>query len=102
MNKYPGYYKTIIDLQGRGFSEDFILFGNDLLWVKEKSFVSPEDFSIIECHTVDYPMDNMDDLMIFGIRAFYKNIKGILMNHYSFSSSMPGVIIEKLKKMHFY
>ncbi|MEO8852650.1 MAG: hypothetical protein ABI359_02670 [Ginsengibacter sp.] len=99
---YSNYHEAVIDLHERGFSEDFVLFGNDLLWVQEKSFVTPEDFSIIECHRVDFPKENMEELVIFGVMTFCRNIKGILMNHYSFSSSIPGVIIDKLKKMHFY
>ena len=104
MINYSNYHEAVIALHERGFSEDFVLFGNDLLWVQEKTFVTPEDFSIIECHHVDFPRDNMEDLVIFGIMTFCRNIKGILMNHYSYSnsSSIPRVVIEKLKEMGFY
>ena len=102
MINYSTYLEAVIGLHERGFSEDFVLFGNTLLWVQEKAFFMPEDFSIIECHRVKFPRDNMEDLVMFGILTICSNIKGILMNHYSYSSSVPEVIIDKLKKMRFY
>jgi hypothetical protein len=102
MFNYSNYHQAIIDLHDRGFSEDFVLFGNDLLWIQEKTFVSDEDFSIQECYHFDFPEKNIDDLVIFGIITVCRNIKGILMNHYTYSSAIPAVIIHKLKKMGFY
>ena len=104
MINYSNSHEAVIDLHERGFSEHFVLFGNDLLCVQEKSFVKPEDFSIIEYHMVNFPRDNTEDLVISGIVTFCRNIKEVLMNHYSYSysSSIPRVVIDKLKKMGFY
>jgi hypothetical protein len=90
---------AIIDLHERGYCQDFVLFGNDLLWVQEKIFIHSNDFSILECHQFGHPDGQHEDLVILGIMAMGDNIKGILMNHYTYTSKMPEVIISKLHKL---
>ena len=102
MNNYANYQDAIIELNGKGYVEDFVLFGNELLWIQKKLFIGSEDFSIAECHRFGYPAGRVDDLVVFGITMLYQNVKGILMNHYTFSSRMPEIIIDKLKLISFY
>jgi hypothetical protein len=90
---------AIIDLHERGYCQDFVLFGNDLLWVQEKIFIGGNDFSILECHQFDHPGEQHEDLVILGVMATDDNVKGILMNHYKYTSKIPEVIISKLNKM---
>ena len=102
MRTQPIFQDTIIDLHQRGYCEDFVLFGDDLLWVQEKCFIGENNFSITECHRFSHPYGKEEDLVIFGILVFCRNIKGILMNHYSYTSCIPEVITRKLNEMGFY
>lgn len=102
MRHYSNFRKAIIDLHERGYREDFVLFGDNLLWIQEKSFIGEDNFSITECHRFSHPQGKNQDLVIFGIVVFCQDIKGILMNHYSYNSSYPEVITKKLNEMGFY
>jgi hypothetical protein len=90
---------AIIDLHERGYCQDFVLFGNDLLWIQEKIFIRSKDFSILECHQFAHPDGNNEDLIILGVLATDNNVRGILMNHYTYSSKMPQSIVAKLRKL---
>lgn len=102
MHTNSTYINAIIDFHDRGFCDDFVLFGNDLFWIQGKSFINEDSFSISECHQFAHPLGNDQDLVIFGIIVFSQKIKGILMNHYSYSSPVPGIITEKLNEMGFF
>jgi hypothetical protein len=93
------YADAIIDLHERGYCQDFVLFGNDLLWVQEKIFIRNNDFSILECHQFGHPDGQQEDLVILGVMATSDNVRGILMNHYTYTSKMPEAIISKLHKL---
>jgi hypothetical protein len=79
---------AIIDLHQRGYCQDFILFGNNLLWVQEKIFIRNDDFYSLECHQFGHPDGQQEDLVILGIMAMGDNIRGILLNHYTYTSKM--------------
>jgi hypothetical protein len=96
---YRHYADAIIDLHERGYCQDFVLFGNNLLWVQEKIFISSNDFSILEYHQFGHPGGQLEDLVIVGVMVTDDNVKGILMHHYKYTSKMPEVIISKLHKM---
>ena len=99
MNKYSCYQQAINDLNERGYLQDFVLFGNDLLWVQRKQFIRSEDFDILECYQLGHPDGRTEDLVILGIKALSSDILGILLNHYSYTQSVPKVIINKLSKL---
>jgi len=102
MRTHSSFRDTIIDLHERGYCEDFVLFGSDLLWIQDKSFIRENNFSITECYQFAHPYGRNEDLVIFGILMPCQNIRGILMNHYSYNSGFPEVISKKLNEMGFY
>jgi len=102
MNNYFTYRQAIIDLHERGFCQDFVLFGNDLLWIQKKDFIKSCDFSIVECHQFGHPAGRDEDLMVFAITIIVNNVKGILMNPYSYTPQMPTIITKKLVEMNFH
>jgi hypothetical protein len=99
MRIYSNYLHAITDFHDRGFCNDFVLFGDNLFCVQERLFIRADSFSIAECHQLAHPFGENEDLVIFGIVVSYQNIKGILMNHYSFNSPFPKVITRKLNEM---
>jgi hypothetical protein len=96
------YVDAIIDLHERGYCQDFVLFGNDLLWVQEKIFIGSNDFSILECHQFGHPGGQHEDRFILGVMTTGDNVRGILMHHYTYTSKIPEVILNKLHKMKSY
>ena len=100
MNIYSNRTDVISDLHERGFTYDFQLVGNDLLWVQEKLFIRAGEFSILEYFKISDSSNKQDEIIIFGIIALYHNIKGILLDHYkSYSDVTPPVIVKKLKEL---
>ena len=99
MYKYSCYQDAIQSLKERGYVHDFILFDNDLMWMQNKIFIKSDDFSILECHRLNHPGGHIEDFVVLGILAISANIKGILLNHYSYTVNIPTVIVGKLNKM---
>jgi hypothetical protein len=97
MKIYFSKSEAVIDLHERGFTEDFQLLGNSILWIQGQIFIRQKDFSIAECHSF---IDSLGkETIIFGITAngFFAN--GILINHYkSYTDKTPAIIQDKLKK----
>jgi|SRR5450432_2263327 hypothetical protein len=103
MKHYTTQQEAIIDLHQRGFTSDFHLFGNDLLWIQEKIFVRAGEFSILESHRIDGTTKNGAGIVLFGILIFSYGVKGILINHYtSYTTQTPPVILKKLKESRLY
>lgn len=99
MKKTLAAHKVIIDLHERGYSEDFCMNGNDLVWIQDRKVVLAGSFCILEYHYFFNEKMN-DNLIIFGIAAIYKNIKGILTCRCSNSCQLVApVIIKKLSEM---
>ena len=103
MKKYSTQLEAIIALHKRGFTCDFHLFGNDLLWIQEKIFVRAGEYSIVECHRFERSPERNTEIVIFGILTHTYHAKGILLNHYSnYTTKTPPVILEKLKESWLY
>ena len=100
MKSYINGIDAVADLHEKGFTNDFQLVGNDLLWVQEHIFLRAGEFSILEYHRITDLGDKMNELVIFGIIAPHHNIKGILLNHYkSYTPTTPPVLVKKLKEL---
>lgn len=90
-----GKYEAIIDLHERGYSEDFHLTGNSLLWLQGKIKMGTGDFYITEYHLFVDANPFRNSLAIFGVVAIYQELKGILIYH---SNHYPCRIAPLLKK----
>ena len=87
-------------MQERGFTEDFQLFGNDLLWLQGKEFLRPMQFKIAELHRFLDISGN--ETVVFGIQGTITFLRGILLNHYkNYTNSMPAALNYKLLQMDF-
>jgi hypothetical protein len=102
MKQYLNGMDAVNDLHKKGFTNDFQLIGNDLLWVQGKSFIRAGEFAILEYHTIIETKQKSDEheLIIFGIVAPMHHIKGILINHYkSYTTTTPPVIVKKINEL---
>jgi hypothetical protein len=72
----------IIDLQERGFDNDFILEQEHLRWLQYNEQIAPDDFEIIETHHCKGKPYHKDNAIIYAIQLRNYNAKGILLSNY--------------------
>jgi hypothetical protein len=100
MQIYLTEQDAVCELHAKGFTHDFQIAGNDLLWVQEQVFVRAGDFAIKECHQFSDRSQRGAGIIVFGVVAIYHNVKGILIRHYSNNSlKTPPAILKKLKDL---
>jgi hypothetical protein len=93
MKSYLNKTDVIVNLHSQGFTDDFKLAGNDLLWIQENIFIRVGEFAIVEYYKIE-------ELIVFGIVALHHNIKGILLSRIkSDSNNMAPVLIKKLNEL---
>jgi hypothetical protein len=81
MKKYLTGPDAVEALHKNGYTQDFQLLRDGLLWVQEKVFINAGEFAILECLKISPPERVTAELNVFGIFATYFNIKGILLSH---------------------
>ncbi len=96
---YSNATDAISDLQMQGFTNDFHLSGNELLWVHENLFIRAGEFAILEYHKITDPGNNMNELVVFGISTPYHNIKGILLSRFRNYGIPPPMLVKKLNEL---
>ncbi|HEU5168257.1 MAG TPA: hypothetical protein VFU29_22080 [Chitinophagaceae bacterium] len=93
MKIYSNKTDVICDLHKQGFTDDFQLVGNDLLWIQENVFIRVGEFAITEYYKIG-------ESIVFGIVALHHNIKGILLSPFKKNSNtMAPVLIKKLNEL---
>jgi len=98
MKIYLSACRVIDDLHQRGFTDDFELKEDSLLWVQNSIVLDPDQFSIIECHRFLDAEGNK--LIISGVISICYEAKGILINRYNIlKNNFPPVIERKIKKL---
>jgi|SRR4030095_7066396 len=88
MNTYSNSTDAIFDLHKQGFTNDFQLAGNDLLWIQENLFIRLGEFVIVEYYRIE-------ESIVFGIIAFHHNIKGILLSKSRRNSKFISPVLTK-------
>ena len=100
MVTYFSKQDAIAGMQQRGFTNDFQLFGDNLLWVQEKMFIRMGDFTIVEYHRFFDRQTKSGEAIIFGVVSYHHHVKGILLNDYaSYTTRTPPVIVKKLGEL---
>lgn len=75
--------EAIIDLQLRGFDQDFVIKNEHILCVQDSELISPDDFEVIDTYKFDGAKRQRDNYVIYAIRSMHNNLKGILLTSYS-------------------
>ena len=78
MKQYSTAAEALNDMHDRGFTNDFQLFENDLMWVQQKTFIPKRLFGVMEYHQFWNPAAQDMDLVLIGIVAPTYNVQGIL------------------------
>ena len=101
MKAFLNAAEAVSDLHKKGYTNDFQLIGNDLLWIQEKIFIRVGEFSIAEYHKIVDLYKQIDQVVIYGVYAAWHNVKGILVCHYkNYVYSTPPVIKKKLNELY--
>ena len=83
MDNFNNKAATIIDLQQRGYDQDFVLKNEYLLCVQCDELIAPDDFEITEVHRFDGRPRLRDNYVIYAVRSVHTDLQGILMTSYS-------------------
>ena len=82
MSNYQTKAEVIIDLQERGYENDFILRNEGVLCVQRSELINPDGFEITETYRCDGQPRPNDNFVIYAIREINSDLKGILMASY--------------------
>lgn len=82
METYANKTLAIIDLQQRGYDQDFALTNEGIIYIQQSELLRPEDFEITETYRFEYTKHLNDRHIIYAIRSIEKDVKGILMTSY--------------------
>jgi hypothetical protein len=79
MEFYVSERAAIIGLHENGFTEDFAFSGNNILWVQQRVFLSPEEVTVIELHRFGSTPGHK--MTIVALISNFYCVKGILITH---------------------
>ena len=82
MENYATKTEAIIDLQKRGYDQDFILKSEGILCVQQNELIRPEEFEITGTYRFEGKSKLCDNYIIYAIRSVENDIKGILMTSF--------------------
>ena len=100
MKAYSSSADAIYDLHQQGFTHDFHLSGNDLLWVQENYMIRVGEFAIAKFYRIEEYKNGFSKCIVIGIIALHHNIKGIFINRLKCCpGDMPPVLIKKLQEL---
>jgi len=97
MENFNDKAKAIIDLQKRGYDQDFILDDENIYCLQRGDIIFPDNFEVTETYRFKSKSNLEDNDVIYAIRAIHEDLKGILMT--SYSSLARGVSIHLWSKL---
>jgi len=97
MGKFNDKAEAIIDLQKRGYDQDFILANENLYCLQGGDIIFPDNFEVIETYRFEGKSKFKDNYVIYAIRAIHEDLKGILMT--SYGSLARGISIHLWSKL---
>ena len=99
---YDTVTEAVNELAKRGFTTDFEMYIEKecLACHKTSTYLSPEEFQIVETYRFEGNSDPGDEMIVFAIESKAHKMKGIVVNAYgSYSDSAANKIIERLQKV---
>lgn len=98
MKGYLDKAAAIIDLHERGFSEDFKVVGDRILWIQRKLFFRQKDLSLLAAY--HFIERDGSKLLILGASLLPHFAAGIIMWQFTHASDRTPVIINnKIKEL---
>jgi hypothetical protein len=98
MKGYLDKAAAIIDLHERGFSEDFKIVGDRILWIQRKLFFRQKDLSLLAAY--HFIERDGTELLILGVSLLPHFAAGIIMWQFTPASGRTHTIINnKIKEL---
>ncbi|MEO5891453.1 MAG: hypothetical protein ABIQ31_14470 [Ferruginibacter sp.] len=85
---------VITSLHKIGFTEDFVIHGDDILWVQKKIHLNANEFMLVEYHRFTDAKGR--EAIVFGVITNCYDIMGILIKHYDNTSKTTANIENKI------
>jgi hypothetical protein len=79
MENYATKTEAIIGLQERGYDQDFVLNGEGIFFVQKGELFWPDEFIVTETYRFEKKQSHTGGELIYAIRSWEKDIRGILM-----------------------
>ena len=82
MEHYATKTEAIIDLQKKGYDQDFTLKSEGIFCIQQNEFIRPEEFEITATYRFEDKRRRYDNCIIYAIRSVENNLRGILMTSF--------------------
>jgi len=73
--------ETIINLQKRGYDQDFVLTNGNFLWVQRGEVIPFDNLEVANTYCFQKKTKIKNQCVIYAIRAIHEDLKGILMTY---------------------
>ena len=101
MHHYDTVTEAIKNLTERGYTLNFNLRANQIYCADADHSLNAEEFEIDETYRFEGNTDPGDEMVVYGINAPHRGIKGILVNAFGpYSDTLSDELIAKLKASH--
>jgi len=100
---YETVSEAVNDLKKRGYTADLSMEADKefLVCTSSATELSPEDFTIDEVYRFEGMTDPGDEMIVYAISSYSKEIKGIVVNAFGiYSSYRSSRLVEHLIKHH--
>lgn len=100
---YETVSEAVNDLKKRGYTADLSMEADKecLVCKSSSTELSPEDFTIDEVYRFEGMTDPGDEMIVYAISSYSKEIKGIVVNAFGiYSSYRASKLVEHLIKHH--
>lgn len=100
---YETVSEAVNDLKKRGYTADLSMEADKecLVCTSSATELSPEDFTIDEVYRFEGMTDPGDEMIVYAISSYSKEIKGIVVNAFGiYSSYRASRLVEHLIKHH--
>jgi hypothetical protein len=81
MTRFKTKADIVMDLQRKGYDNDFVMRPEELLCVQKMQTVDPNDFEVAASYRFQAKPGEDKDCVIFALRSIRDNLKGILITY---------------------
>lgn len=81
MTRFKTKADIVMDLQKKGYDNDFVMQPEELLCVQKMQAVDPNDFEVAASYRFQAKRGEDKDCVIFALRSIRDNLKGILITY---------------------
>jgi len=79
MELYQNKKDVIIELQRRGYDQDFELENEGILYLQQSEFVPPDEFEITETYRIADRSRRKNKAIVYAVKSVHSDLRGILV-----------------------